>query len=316
MAYSSLATPSAELAALALDKPLFAVKNALRTYNTAPAWFTTRSWLGTQIDEATAPGRWVHDDTMREQTAPSSSMTGAAAHLLFDLDDTAGNEIDMVIIGNHNFAELNGSVDVAVYCADDNTFATNLNLMASWSGVATPDRLVDLSLLHTAVTNRRFSALRYVAISITTSGSFSAPNAQPRIGEVFLGRRRQLARKHDYPGDDQRETSRIDTFESESGYMTNFRRAYGRRDVDLMWTADQADALGLDDQATWRSIWSDSTRGTRPLWYLREPSTTPGDAVLMRMPSPARAFKFLGPNHAEVKFAAVEVPPFLALEGT
>ena len=315
MTYSSTAIPSAELAALALDKPIFASANALRDYNTAPAWFTTRTWLGTQVDEPNAPGRWVHDDSMRVQTNPVSTMTGAAAHLLFDLDDAAGNEIDMVIIGNHNFAELAGTINVAVYCADDSAFTTNLNLMASWSGVSTDDRLVDLSLLHTAVTNRRFSSARYVSIDITTTSNFTAPNPRPKIGEVFLGRRRQLARKHDYPGDDQAESSRIDLFESEGGYSTAYRRAYGRRDLDLMWTADQADDLGIDDQATWRAIWSDMARGTRPVWYLREPSTTPGDAVLMRAMGLRQAFKYLGPNHAERKFSGVEMPPFLALEG-
>lgn len=313
MAWSAASVTAAELAASALDKPIFAAKNALRAYNQVPAFFTTRTWAGTQIDNANTPGRWVHDDSMRARARPADTTT-ADVYLLFDLDDAAGHEIDTIIIANHNFADLPGTVSVGVSVADNSAFTSNPRTLVSWASVTSDARLVALDLANLTFGDRRYSAVRYLAIGISTTSTFSAANGMPEIGEVFAGRRRQLARKHDRPGDDRAESSRLDVFESDAGYMTVHRRAYRRRDVDLTWFSDQNDALGLDDVATWRAIWDDTEGGTRPLWYLREPTTTPGDAVLLRAPSPRLIFENSMPQAGARAFAGVEQPPFYARE--
>lgn len=312
MAFSVASVPAVETAALALDKPVFAASNALRSYNQVPAFFTTRTWAGTQVDQATTPGYWAHDDTMVAQARPTDT-TIASMFLLFDLDDTAGHEIDMAIIGNHNFSDLAGTVTVKLYFADDSAFTTNLRTAYTWT-ISDASRLVSMVLDTTITGPFRYSAVRYAGIGITTTSTFSTANGMPQIGEVFLGRRRQLARKHDYPGDDLSESSVVETHETTGGYSTQYRDAYGRRDLSLSWTSDTADVLGIDDQAVWRSLWTDSEQGTRPFWYLREPSTAPGNAVLMRAPSPRMSFNHLGPNHGERRLAMVEQPPFLSRE--
>jgi len=306
---------AAEQAAFAAGKPLWVGINAARSYLTSAEWSSARTWAtggsggGTNLTNSSAPPRWAWDDRLGARTRPTSALV-SALYLLFDFDDAA---VDAVVLANHNFADIAGC-EVRVGVADDSAFATNRRVIAEWTSF-NGARLVALDLTdggaHGAGEYRRFTGVRYAYLEIVTSGVFGVVPV-PRVGEVCLGRRRQLARAHDYPSDDRALVSRVDEYEAEGGATARLVRYAGRREFEATWTADELDALGLDDMATWRSLYSDLGQGVRPAWYIRDPST-PSDAPFVLL-DPVQRFDHQGPHHAGRTVQARELPPFVSGE--
>lgn len=306
-----------EQAAQLAGKPIFlgAGANALRSFLTAAEWSSARTWAtggsggGTNLTRTAEPTRWAHDARLHARTRPNAS-GGSSMFLLLELDTAT---IDTVIIANHNFASIAGC-EVRAGVADDSAFSTNLRVIAEWTAFD-GSRLVAIDLTdggaHGAGEYRRFSTVRYAYVEVITSGTFAV--TVPRIGEVWMGQRRQLGRHHDRPGDNQALESRTDMMEADSGAVSSYVRHQGRRAVNLSWVSDEADDYG-DDVATWRGIFeTDTAHGTLPVFYIGDPSA-PADAPLLLLNEPAQRFEWLGPQHVRRSFAARELPPFVSGE--
>lgn len=295
-------------------KPLWIPINAARSYLTSAEWSSARTWAaggsggGSNLTRTDAPPRWAWDDRLGARSFPDTD-GGAAMYMLFDLD---AGVIDSAVIANHNFPDIAGCV-VRLGVADDSAYTTNRRVIAEWTSIGAA-RLVALDLTdggaHGAGEYRRFSEVQYAYLEVTTTGTFGT--VVPRIGEICLGRRRQLARAHDYPDDDRALASRVDEYEPDGGATVRLVRYAGRREFEATWTADEIDESGLDDMATWRSIFTDLGQGARPAWYVRDPST-PADAPFVIL-DPSLRLDHQGPHHARRTVQARELPPFVSGE--
>lgn len=313
MPWSSVNLPLAERTRRAADKPLFITQNALRFNNRQARWCDNGLvWTNADSGEADnaslaiAPEFYGYDGKGNRLTFPVGSAINTFAYL-FDLDEE--HDIDAVAILGHNFADLPGTITVGLYIADNEAFSSNLAGIASWvlSGSGkTSRRLVDLEL--GSAPGNRYSGVRYGGLLIQTDSTFSA-SEPPRIGELFLGRTRALARQPDRPGDVYRRVSDVGWIGSDDGDASGYSRAVGRRELDLTWTSDENDALG-DDLATWDEIFEDTEDGTQPFVFIPHPTTDPTDALLMHFPEPALQREWLGPYHANIRQMLHERPPF------
>lgn len=303
-----------EQAAQVARKPVLLGANSLRSPITPAEWSTALTWATgvaggpTNQSRPTAPPRWVYDGRLDARSRPNNAAV-SSYFLLFELD---AGVVDAAVVANHNFAEIPGCI-VRLGLADDSSFTVNVRVIAQWAGFGA-QRLVALDLTdggpHGQGEYRRFTGVRYAYLEVVTSGTFGA--VAPRVGEVFLGRGRRLARSHDYPGDERALESRVDEYEADGGGVARMVRHRGRRVLDLQWTADSEDLLG-DDIATWRALFEEDLEdGTLPAFYLRDPQA-PEDAPLMLL-DPVQRFDWAGPHHAQRSVEGRELPPFVRSE--
>lgn len=302
------------------DKPLLITENVARLHFGAqtPQWSTSGLWSdsaqvgmdenATRINE---PPRWSHDLALTRRTSPLPVGTPATFYLLWRLTQSVSVRnagiVDSIVIANHNFADITGDLDIAVHIDDAQDFNHNPAQIAAWSLAAphSPERLVD-------VLPFRYVGVEYVRMAITISPGTWSTVSYPRIGEVVLGRRRQLARAPDEPSDDRAARSEVRRFEPQNGDAMTYVHAEGRRELDLSFTANELDTL--DDVATWSEIFDDLGGGTRPFWYLRRPLSNPQDASLVYFDDPRDLRDWLGPHHVEVSKLLLEKPPFYRTE--
>lgn len=316
MPVSVSALSALEQAAQLAGKPVFLGANALRSYVTAAEWSTALTWASgasggaTNQTRAGSPPRWVHDGRLSARSRPNAANV-STYYLLFEIDGSI--PIDAVVLAHHNFVDI-PDCEVRLGLADDSSYLTFRRTIASWSNIGDARRLVALDLTdngaHGAGEFRRFTDAQYAYLEVVTSGVFTPTT--PRIGEIFLGRGRRLARAHDYPGDDEALESRVDDHEADGGDVARFVRHRGRRVLDVAWTADSEDELG-DDLATWRALFeNDLEDGTLPAFYVRDPAQ-PQNAPLLVL-DPVQRFDYRGPHHAQREIAGREVPPFVRSE--
>lgn len=319
------AVTAAEQNALARDKACYLTANALRAVNTHAEWSTALDWAtggsggASNVSLATHPARFVYDGHAHLRTYPSNTAS-SGYYLLFDLQSAATREADALAIVGHNFDELLGNVTVRFGLADSSDFATNPRIIAEWGpGSFTSQRLVELDLSINGTGGggdyARFTNVQYGYLLIASTTTMGGANPRPQIGEIFLGRRRQLARKHNYPGDDKAKVSIVDDFEADGGARGRYVKRRGQRDLTLTWTSDEQDTLGLNDIATWEALDVDLEDSTLPFFFLRDPSTTPADCGLFDFPNPGHAIDWIGPRHGDTTKALLEKPPYLSREG-
>lgn len=309
MAWASAAVPAAELTAEGLDKPCLVTSNAARAWNALPQWSISGTWSDSGPGEASnvsysnAPPYWAYDGKGTRRTYPVGGVYSTFFYMM-DLALTGRNDgiIDSIAILGHNFDSLPGNLTISVSIADDEDFSVNLQTIHTFNLTAPHDPTRLVALLAT-----RYTDVQYARLNILSSVNFST-TVVPRIGELILGRRRQLARNPDEPTDDRSVVSRVAVLETQNGDDVSYVQHKNRREIEPFWTADENDTI--DDKQTWIDFFDDLDGGTRPFLYLRNPTTTPADAPLMYLPEPRDFQDHLGPYHAEVSHEMKELPPF------
>jgi len=307
MAYTVADLPAQEQTDAAADRPMLMSKHALEEWRTQPAF--RAQWRGSltlatgQDDtDGGAPAFNAYDRFLGRPTRPAGSATSWA----FCVDFGGANaEFDHVLIGGHNLGAI-GSTTVELQIADDAAFTTNLITVATFTPGSTNARLVSLSLgTGGNPAPNVYSAVQFLRVLITRS-----PSAlfTPQIGELVLGRRRQLRRRPTVPYDPDQQVSETADFVSRSGVTTRYVFNRGRAMITPVEVAfDTAQATPVTG---W---WSDINQGTRAFGWVERPGTAPTVAFWV-LADPRSTFPYETDKIRRFAFSLVEQPPYAGLE--
>jgi len=308
--------------AVAADKPLFIATNAAEFPQQTPQWRTGGNWASGSDDTAAGySGRRAYDRQPQNQTKATTS--GTTFYLLFDLHTTSTDPsigeaatIDAVAVLNHNLGTLLTGADtatVSVQISETLSFTINYTI-ASRAGINTDERIIFYNLgVPEGGSFETYTGVRYARLKIETTTSIIPPS----IGQVILGRRRQVSARPDVPYDDQALASNTTDFVSESGTITRYTRYSGGRTFAPTWTPTGSDAYSLDDVTTIRQWFEDCSYGSKPFLYVDKPHseretsqtgiTRSGHYVLAE---PALEMPAEGPVLRNASLSFTEIAPF------
>jgi hypothetical protein len=184
-------------------------------------------------------------------------------------------------------------------------FAANLEDVATYD----PDsgdnkRVALLDLDHTSGNAQRYTSVEYLRLK------FVGTNIQPNIGEIIIGRRRQLKHKSNLPWDPSKHHSETTEFVTHNGIRTRYVRNKGQQRIVASLTPSDT-TLQSDIETFYKT---ETDFGTLPFVWIEDPNTTPSDALWMHLDNPDLNFPFAGFAKREVVIDAREQGPnFLAL---
>lgn len=309
MVYVSEDVSAAEVAARDRGAPLFVATNILEQYTTVPQWRLSGSWAtGTNISAPSAPTFRCFDRRAKLPTQATAASGQSAVSLLFDLTASVDRSFDCAFIFGTNIESLGGEVDVTLTISDVNTFSgadpSTVDL-ATWSPT-TNGRLGSIAL--ETADGKRYSSVRYLRLKFVQNVGTFATN--PRVGEVWLGRRRQLPHPPSIPYDEApRMSDVIDS--SNKAIMVRHTKSYGgsvRAPKFILSSADSPDGA----QAL-RDWWSDSSYGVAPSVYVEDPSdlstasmVSAGDTLSIPL--------ITGVSVRETQLILTEIAPFVSSE--
>jgi len=325
VAWSSAAISAGEQAAYLADKPLLIGTNAAESYSNAAKWV---GWTSggrdygqssdttcTQADEPTA---WTHNRSAAERSGPSAVASARGYALIFELDGTV--DFDSIVLANHNFAAVTAAhtATVDVWIADDGSFGAAPRRIARWSSsLLTGPRLVsyDLNDLVTpgAGVYARFSGVTWLQVAVYAASTVAT---LPKIGEVWLGRRRQLGEAPWAPWDaDGYESDVVDAY-ARSGAGARVVRSSGGRVWRPRWTSQGTDdPHGLSIGGAVRTWWtSDLEHGSKAGVWVPQPYSAGNQAHLV-LPSPSLRLPQRPASLADVELELRELAPYRSGEG-
>jgi hypothetical protein len=291
MAWSGSVLSSTLRALMAADKPVLVGGSYVAAAATLTRWNATGSWATADASATTGPARYGGDYYEHLFTSPNT--TGTTWYYLLDFG--ANVTFDAAAILHHNFGTV-GGLTVTLEVADNNTFATNLATLATWSPGSSSKRLVSLSLKDSGSDAKSISA-QCVRIKMTKGSAFT-----PSIGEVIIRARRQLSANPDVPWDDMEMVSRGTTHESSDGVESTYMHHAGRRRIEAVLRPYETSY-----QDDLRNFWlSDIAGGVAPFLWIDKPATDPQGAYWMKQRPLELKFPWLGPAQRELRLVAYE----------
>lgn len=312
MTYNFLSLSSGETAALAQDVPLF-VGNSVLDYLVDAQWRVSGSFSsGTNIVASGAPARYAAERQSIARTYPSLGGLGTSQNIYLIVEvveSTADTHaFDSVFVLNHNFHLLAGTITVRLQIDNDPAFASATTI-AQWT-VSNRRRLVQIGLTGLPFSTRRINNARYLRLWLNTSnaGGFVAA---PALGELWLGRRRQLSFFPDVPWDNKATHSDFVDFVSKSGYIVRYTRNRGQRVFAGIFRSGGDDRYGLNQEEQLRSFWDECREGTRQFIFVESPNTEPEISSFVCLEESGRfEMPVLGPFEREIRLAFREVSPY------
>ncbi len=315
MSGSSAALSASELAHVTAGHPILVASNAIRDPVSDPRWVNSAAGNYTDDDwtDSQYPTSFLYDGHGHLRSRPAYAQmpyiySGEGYwRLPFRIDPDT--DFDCAAIIGHNLGTIGGSFIVALQVDDRADFATALQI-ATWTPVTTDRRLSSVVLKHTGTDARRYSGYTYgrVILEHNNTDAFL-----PQIGEVWLGRRRQITHKPRIPYDDASFDGRTIDVETESGAHVSYVQFRGRRTLAASIRTD--DTTEIADIRSW---FSEADYGMRHFLWIEDPSTPStvnANTYLMRLSEMGRlTFPLGGPTHREWTLEALEVPPFLSAE--
>jgi hypothetical protein len=235
----------------------------------------------TADDSATnSPASNATDRRASRVTKPTTARL--IQYLALDLGSTFAADVDLAAVIGANLgaisADGSGTLTVALDVADDSAFVTGKQTV--WTQTVAGDtknqRLVSmvgtvLGLAHTGAAALRYTGARFWRLKISrASGTFI-----PQIGDLWLGRRRQMRSKPLLPADPDATITNAGEHKAASGPITRYIYSSGQASRPFRWwIVTNAEATDL---ASW---WSESKRGKAFLFILK-PTTAPRAALIM-----------------------------------
>lgn len=291
---------SAEETAMNDDKPLFAGQSVVMSQAESSGGITafwSTSVGGSDETDSDFPAGRVGDGYHQSMTKPDH----AASTWYLHIDLGAVVVFDTLVLAGHNFNTV-GLTSVTVRETDASW--TSTSLIASFSVPSSNARLVSVNLDDGNSTPQRYSS-RYIRITMVAGGAVI-----PEIGEVYLGRRRQMRRFFNLPFDRTPSESLVDMIQSSSGVFSPYVRNRGRRRFQVSYRK-LADATTIDELQNW---FAESKQGTKPSLFIPQPGSLPNNAYFV-FPQPAELkFPFEGPFDRATTLQLVEHAPFLLTE--
>lgn len=288
MAYTATAIDSAELALATAGKPIICGLNAMHLSGVDARW-TPGGTFTTDESDPDFPAFRGHD---RLTQYPTKGDTGGTAWY-YVVSLPAATEYDFVAFTGHNFGDLTSAL-ATVQIDDGATFPSPVAIMGPVSLDGNKRRILLLT--------SRYTGDHYLRLRITTGAS-----EIPEIGELWLGRRRQLSRKPNRPYDPSGPHLTMGaSFRSQSGVETFYPHSRGQRVVRANLNPDST-----ADQATLRAAYTDANHGTEPIIWIEQPDTAPEEFLITTMGGSEREFHlpFVGPYEAETDIELFEQGP-------
>ena len=298
MALSSLVISAAQLAAQARGAPCFVGANVLR--GSTAAWHIGDRFSGTQLDYQDLATHQTNFALNQFPHVGSRCLSGYAASYYFYAALTAEAEIDTLAI---NLLYAQQVPTITLFVADN---AAMVGRATVGSVTAVPSQSRGLLLAGT-----RYSGVTHVQVQLDVTPS----NVSPIVGEIFVGRRRQLSRKFSSGFDDYPFGADIADFEPRSREKTRYALAEGYSDFAGSYPLG-AEHETLNDEIEIRSAFTAANYGTSLVCFVLDPSTATaafphryhlgycGDSLITPQAH--------GAHGREWSFNFREVPPFYA----
>jgi hypothetical protein len=257
---------SYETERFALDKPMCVVQ-AIPLSPTYAKWVDAgqigAGSIATWTDRsATAnPARRAYDGQPGFVTKHSGVTADDVYYYALDLG--AEYYFDCVLMIGHNAGTLGLAQNLVVQTSDNNAFTSNLTTVADFGKPANNDRLADLDL----TSSKRYLA-RYVWVKFDKTGT----NIIPEIGELILGRRRQLQYRPDMPytlNSLHNETEQITTIGGVRHKAVYYRNQFVLNASFLVdGVTYAADWVSLFSDARGSFVWIDAPSSAPASWHL------------------------------------------------
>lgn len=320
MAWTSAAISSDEITAKGRGYPMLLGTNVLERYNELPQWRTSGVWsLGADSTSSAGPTRLAFDRVGLSQTFSVAS-GATTVSLIFDLTTSASTSFDTIVILGHNFPSVVNLGEVSVDIANDDAFgAGNVNNIVAWASASdwtatngNPKRLIGTNLQNGVTSPVRFSNVQYLRLKFDVSiGVFTT---LPKVGELWVGRRRQLTLKGEIPFADRPYNGEGATFRSQSGNAIRHSLFSGASDRSVTFNTGGTAIGALDSTTQLRLFASDTNYGAKSFLYIEDPSTVEVDRRVWHMLLEPQEFNFEdpGPFETTVDIGMQEVPPFVS----
>ena len=339
MVWSAAAVSANELTYKSGAYPALIPNNILERSSVEAQWRVSGSWAsGSDITSSAGPARLSYDRRAKVQTlADIDSLAGnAVVSLIYDVSASsiAAASFDCVAILGHNFNAVTKLSGVFIDISDVSAF-TNLNAgggdvnrsftIKSWSSATdwgTTDTLRPIRLFANILTDpetigasARFASVRYVRVRFTFSSNIATSDAIPKIGEVWLGRRRQLAMHGQLSFTDRPFKAESADFKTESGDMIRHSLYQGAGDTEVTFNTGGANLL-YDMETELREWQHQISYGQKSFLYIEDMSTAETDRRVWAMMQDPPTFQLqqLGPFEKEVTIGMVELPPYVSAE--
>lgn len=287
MAWSSASLSAAQQARYTANKPAILPWNVLDTYNTAAQWRTTGSWAsGADAASTTYPTSNLIDYNGHTYTMPTAS--AVTDYLIFDL---ASAEIDTVAF----YSTQTSLTTMRFEIADDNAFTTNLQTVATVTGIPR----CQAGSLGTTL----YSSVQYARMLMTASGSVTH-NAY----QVFAGRRYHLPFASRAPHTLSLLRSKVTDTIGENGIISRYTHSSGMAEIHYEGIFND------DDLADFKTYVRDRTEDcTRPfIWWDSAQLTYLTDYdvkwKLMRFADQRFEVVRVGSKEWEISFDLIELP--------
>lgn len=311
--------PPAETNARAADRPLLNAKNATAEIVVMPEWGSSEFVSIASNTDLVADGfptLRAFDGLPGHTTKPT---TTATQEFFFKMQLLGAFDIDWFGIFGHNFDDIDEDLTIELVFSDNADYSgtegvdkhtvSTVNVSAGSAAIKRP--IIDLTLQGGAL-GLRWSSVIYAQLKIMRdSGNFDAN--VPQIGQLVLGRRRQLTRNPFRPFDPKGLISRTRPFVSDDGSITDFVQAQGLAMLRPRWMPSASDdKFGLDDPDQFLQWFRECAYGTGPFQWIPDPETAPNIAYFMKMQRPALPMPFTEANIRNLSgMVFVEQPPFL-----
>lgn len=307
-------TSSAENTALAGDLPFLMGNNLIENYVTLPAWSQGIStWNSyTDVTDPVLPTRRLFD---RQGSIPSGPVLASVGSYTLLMSVTYSplsdglHSFDTLCILGHNFGTCTpNTTSITLQLADSPDFVTNSYTPVTITGITTNSRILVTNL---GGSHQRFYGVTYVRLIVNTgSGNFTAA---PVIGEIILGRRRQLSYFPDVPFEDKGSESDVVDFVALSGTRARYVRSYGRRRLDWTLRSAGVDKNGLNQENEVRSWWRECNHGSKPSVVVLRPQSSPMPLYMYPDP-PTLDMPIYGPYERAFHMTLTETTPYWQVE--
>lgn len=294
MAWSSAALESYETTRLAADKPLVAAQ-AIPVSPSTARWNTAGTVAAADQSDSDYPALRAYDGLVGLDTRTDGTL---ASTWYYVIDAGELIEFDTWFMNNHNLSAL---TTITLEIADDAAFTTSLQQIGSIAPAS--GRLQDIDLNNGAAA-QRYSA-QYIRIKLVDGVNFT-----PQIGEIILGRRRQLEYCPNRPFNRYSLHNETNVVTTQGGVRHRTLYYQNQFVLNMGFTWDNSDSV--DD---WVAFFK-QVRGSF-VWVL-EPNSAPGSWHLIdREPDDLDMELAASPSTYRVSLAGFEQGPeafFLANE--
>ena len=283
--------------------------------STAIEWRTSGSASsGSDITDSAFPTSNVDDRNAHTFSAPDEAPISALPDVFLIMAVEPGTDDDhtlnTIAFKPINFDLAPSTIRIFVRIADqsDPNFASS-ELVLSRTSISTNEWIVATVLTGAGTEYTDFGLIR-LEVELE-SGSWGGSFA-PQIGQVIVGKRRQIGFNFLTPFDDEPRISSVTDFMSNSGVLSRHILHKGKNSWSLLYnpTNSNANQTGIEEVDNIRAWFADTDFGTLNFLFVDQPATTPPRGHWVFVNDPELVLPLRGPFDRGWSTGFTELPPF------